>query len=56
MELDMEIQKSRLINTLSFIAWKRCRKRTDESGDFYTGILDRFLKDTRDRESQQKLG
>ena len=41
---------------LSFNAWKSCRKKTDESANHEIGILDRFLKDARDRESQQKLG
>ena len=40
----------------SFNAWKRCRKRTDESGELYIGILDRFLKDASFRESQQMFG
>ena len=40
----------------SLNAWKRCRKRSDEAGIHYTGILDRFFEDARYREAQQRLG
>ena len=40
----------------SFNIWKRCRTKTDEAGDFYTGILDRFPEDARYREAQQGWG
>ena len=40
----------------SFIAWKRCWKKSDESGQHFSGILDRSLKDSRYRETQAKHG
>ena len=40
----------------SFNAFKRCRKKSDESGQHFSVILDRSLKDSRYRETQAKHG
>ena len=37
-------------------AWKRCQKKSDESVPHFSGILDRSLRDSRYRETQEKLG
>ena len=40
----------------SLNAFKRCRKKSDESGQHFSVILDRSLKDSRYRETQAKHG
>ena len=37
-------------------AWKRCCKRVDSQGEYFTGIYDRFLRDQVNRESQLAIG
>ena len=37
---------------LAWNAWKRCYKKVDSQGEHFTGIYDRFLRDTLYRESQ----
>ena len=37
-------------------AWKRCRKKKDSTGQEYTGILHRLLKNPRCRESKEAHG
>ena len=37
-------------------AWKRCCKRVDSHGEYFTGIHDRFLRDQVYRESQRAIG
>ena len=55
MGLVMECHKNRLIITSHLTHGIDAGKRLTNHKK-YTGILDRFLKDARYRESQQKLG
>ena len=47
-------QKSRPIIKNLLTRGKRCRKKTDELGQKYTGILDRILEDARYCETAEK--
>ena len=41
---------------LAWNAWKRCCKRVDSQGEYFTGFHDRFLRDPIYRESQLAFG
>ena len=41
---------------MAWNAWKRCCKKVDSQGDYFTGIHDRFLRDPFYRESQVPIG
>ena len=41
---------------LAWNAWKKCCKIVDSQGEHFTGIHDRFLRDTVYRESQLAIG
>ena len=40
----------------TFCTYRLTHRKTNGSGNHYVGILDRFLKDARYRESQTKVG
>ena len=41
---------------MAWNAWKRCCKKVDSQGDYFTSIHDRFLRDPAYRESLLAIG
>ena len=54
----MVLDKDRRSNEyhVAWNAWKRCCKKVDSQGEFFTGIHDQFLRDPVYRESQLAIG